>query len=105
MEMGIVLDGCFQIQRAIVKTGYRRAYEAPDAKSDLGTTILVTVGSQVHIATIAQIYRVTKNDMNPIIADIRMMAYELVEGVTFIGRVNGCVICLRIDRCPQTRII
>jgi hypothetical protein len=34
-----------------------------------------------------------------------MVAYELVEGVTFIGRVNSCVICLRIDCCPQTRII
>ena len=34
-----------------------------------------------------------------------MMTYELVEGVTFIGRVNGRVICLRIDNCPQTRLI
>ena len=90
---------------AIVETGYGRDHEVPDIKSDLGTTIFVDVFSHVHIATIAQVYCVTENDVNPIASVILMMTYELVEGVTFIGRVNGRVICLRIDNCPQTRLI
>ncbi len=105
MIFGIVLDGCFEIQRAIVETGYGRHHEVPDIKSDLGTTIGVVVVSQVHIATIAQVLRVTKNDVNPIASVIRMMADELVEGVTFIARVNGRVIGLRISDCLQTRLI
>ena len=105
MKIGIVVDCCFEIQRAIVETGYGRDHEVPDIKSDLGTAIFVVVFSHVHIATIAQVLRVTENDVNPIASVILMMTYELVEGVTFIARVNGRVICLRIDNCPQTRIL
>jgi hypothetical protein len=105
MKIGIVVDGCFEIQRAILETGDGRDHEVPDVKSNLATTMFVAVVSQVHIATIAQVLRVTENDVNPSAAVIRMMAYELVEGVTFIARVNGRVIGLRINNCPQTRII
>src|SRR5262245_39036883 len=108
MKLGIVVDGCFKIQRAeeiIVETGYGRDQEVPDVKSDLGTPIFVAVCSHIHIAAIAQVLCVTENNVNPITSVILMMTYELVEGVTFIGRVNGRVIGLRIANGPQPRII
>ena len=51
MKMGIVVDGCFKIQRAIVETGDGRDHEIPDVKSDLGTTIFVAVCSHGGVVT------------------------------------------------------